>query len=231
MKMTNVNVEHRSAGAAARAVLAEVCEAGTVEQPDGAKVRVTANISQPNVQALQRVIADRQPRTVVEIGMAHGVSTVTILQSLAEVPGGRLISIDPYIGWPTGREIALHQVQRAGLSDRHEHLHMFSHLGLPRLIEQGVQPDLIYIDGSHAFADVFVDFFFSDQLLKPGGVVAFNDAAWPDVFRVIRQVRKRADYRELDVGLPRVYRSRNPLYTLVKRLAGMSVYDRYFEKQ
>ena len=44
---------------------------------------------------------------------------------------------------------------------------------------QGAQPDLVYIDGNHNFEYVFTDCFFADKLLRPGGVVAFNDAGWP----------------------------------------------------
>ena len=96
---------------------------------------------------------------------------------------------------------------------------------------EGVRPDLIYIDGCHDYDYVFVDFFLSDQLLRPGAVLAINDCAWPSVFRVIQFLRKHRNYRELDVGLPKAYRSRNPAFTLVKRIRGMSRFDRYFEKK
>lgn len=214
----------------ARRVLDEALVGGEVEHPDGTKVDVTANISPANSGALNRVVRERGPSVVVEIGMAHGVSTLSILAGLCEAGGGRLASIDPYIGWPTGRRIALHQVERAGFSHMHEHLHMPSHLGLTRLIERGVEPGLIYIDGCHDHDYVFADYFLSDQLLRAGGVMAFNDASWPSVHRVVRRVRQRRDYREMDVGLPRVYQGRNHAVTLAKRALGMSTLDRYFEK-
>ena len=211
-------------------ILAEVFQNRTVEHPDGRKLKVTANISRPNVEALIRFVHDRQPRLVIEIGMAYGVSTIAILSGLSETGQGRLISIDPYLGWPTGRVVALHQVARAGLSNFHEHRHECSYASLPKLLAEGLQPDLVYIDGNHNFDYVFTDFFFADKLIRAGGVIAFNDSGWRSVYKVIRFLRKFRRYGELNVGLPRVYRSRNLLFSLIKRLEGRSTYDRYFEK-
>jgi hypothetical protein len=61
-------------------------------------------------------------------------------------------------------------------------------------------------------------------------VVGFNDAGWRSVYKVIRFIRRYRKYQELDVGLPRVYRSRNLLFSLARRLEGRSSNDRYFEK-
>ena len=96
-------------------ILAEVFQNRTVEHPDGRKLKVTANISQPNVEALWRFVRERQPRLVIEIGMAYGVSTIAILSGLSESGQGRLISIDPYLGWPTGRLVGLYLAARCVL--------------------------------------------------------------------------------------------------------------------
>ena len=98
------------------------------------------------------------------------------------------------------------------------------------MIEKGSQADFVYIDGNHNFDYVMVDFFLADKLLSPGGVVAFNDAGWRSVHKVIRLLQKFRDYDELDVGLPRRYDARNPLFSFIKRLRGQSRLDRYFRK-
>jgi predicted O-methyltransferase YrrM len=211
-------------------VLREALEEGKVQHPDGHYLDVVANISADNSRALYQFVRRRRPERVIEIGMAYGVSTLTILSAMEENGAGRLISIDPYTAWPTGRLVALHQIQRAGLSHRHEHRHESSYQALPALLAAGAGPDLVYIDGCHNFDYVFVDFFFADKLLSAGGVVAFNDAGWRTVFKVIRFLQTHRRYRELDVGLPKVYGSRNPLFSLVKRFQGRSTRDRYFEK-
>jgi predicted O-methyltransferase YrrM len=52
---------------------------------------------------------------------------------------------------------------------------------LPELISKGERFDLIYIDGSHAAADVMTDAVLSYLLLNVGGVILFDDYVWkPD---------------------------------------------------
>ena len=211
-------------------VLEEALVGRKVQHPDGSWLDVKASISHENSRALNRFVRSRRPNIVIEIGMAYGVSTLTILDALQSTGKGKLISIDPYIGWPTGRLVALNQVHRAGVSDLHEHVDECSSTGLAKLLSLGARPDLVYIDGWHNFDYAFVDFFFADKLLRPGGVVAFNDASWRSVFKVIQFVKSYRKYRELDVGLPKTYASRNPIFSLIKRLEGRSTHDRYFEK-
>lgn len=212
------------------AVLREAVRTGFVEHPDGRKVKLTSAISRRNLNALYRTVLARRPALVIEIGMAYGVSTLGILTALEELKHGELISIDPYLGWDGGMAVARHQVARSGLAGRHRHIRDSSHAALPKLLAEGLKPDLVYIDGWHTFDGAFVDFFYADKLIGVGGVVAFNDAGWRSVFRVIRFVQTHRKYRELDVGLPRCYRSRNLLFSLIKRIEGRSTLDRYFEK-
>jgi predicted O-methyltransferase YrrM len=211
-------------------VLQEALFERRVQHPDGTWRDLKANISVANSRALNEFVRLRRPQLVVEIGMAYGVSTLTILDALRANKYGRLISIDPYIDWPTARLVALHQVKRAAVDDLHEHMSECSHTALPKLLIQGHQPDFIYIDGWHNFDYVFTDCFFADKLLTPGGAVAFNDAGWRPVFKVIRFLKAYRKYRELDVGLPKRYDARNRLFEIVKRLEGRSTCDRYFEK-
>jgi predicted O-methyltransferase YrrM len=211
-------------------VLRETFEEGRVQHPAGHYLKVVANISQENSTALLKFVLQRRPELVIEVGMAFGVSTLSILCAMQQNGNGRLISIDPYIGWPTGCLVALHQVKRAGVEHLHEHMQECSYTAFPKLLATKTRPDFIYIDGNHNFDYVFTDFFFADKLLTVGGAVAFNDAGWRSVYKVIRFLRIYRKYREIDVGLPKAYRSRNLLFSLIRRLEGRSSNDRYFEK-
>lgn len=215
----------------AEEVLARVLSENRVRHPAGHELELKASISIENSAALRSLVAARRPQVVVEIGMAYGVSTLAILAALQGNGSGRLISIDPYIGWPTGRLVALHQVALAGGTALHQHLWEPSYTALPRLIAQGVRADLIYIDGNHDYDYVFTDWFLADKLLPSGGLVGFNDAGWSSVHRVIRYVGMQRGYQEQDVGLPRSYRSRNRLFSLLKWLQGRSMNDRWFQKR
>jgi predicted O-methyltransferase YrrM len=211
-------------------VLQEAYKNKTVQHPDGHQIKVVANINEENARALYRFVTESSPKLIVEIGMAYGVSTLATLSALKANGEGRMVSIDPYIGWPTGRLVALHQIQRAGLAHLHTHLHECSYLGLPRMIMSGEKVQFVYIDGCHNYDYVFTDFFLADKLLDVGGVLAFNDAGWKSVFRVINFLKKYRHYVELDVGIAKSYRSRNILFSMIKRLQGRSSGDRYFRK-
>lgn len=214
----------------AASVLHKVLAQGRVQHPNGRSLDVIANISHDNSCALRALIEERKPKLVIEVGMAYGVSTLSILSALQKNGVGRLISIDPYIGWPTGRLVALHQVALAGAEKIHSHWHECSYTALPRMLQEELKPDLIYIDGNHNFDYVFTDTFYADKLLGAGGVIGFNDCGWRPVHKVLRFLMAYRRYRELDVGLPRVYYGSNPLFSLIKRLEGRSSRDRYFEK-
>lgn len=102
-------------------VLREVFETRTVLLPDGTHKPLVANISAGGSVALYETVLRHRPELVVEIGMAQGVSTLSILSGLMQT-GGRLISIDPYIGWESARLAAIHSVDRAGFAGIHTHM-------------------------------------------------------------------------------------------------------------
>jgi Methyltransferase domain len=51
----------------------------------------------------------------------------------------------------------------------------FSIHALSDLIRKGENFDLIFVDGNHRFDDVIVDFYLSDQILLPRGLIVFDD--------------------------------------------------------
>jgi predicted O-methyltransferase YrrM len=211
-------------------VLREILRTGETVLPDGTRKRLTSHIRPEAARALHDTVLREAPGLVVEIGMAQGVSTLSILTALAKT-GGRLISVDPYEGWPSGRLAARHAVERAGFADRHTHLEAKSYEALPRLLAEGTVVDLGYIDGWHTFDYALLDFFYLDRMLRAGGVVGFNDAGWRSVFHVLRYVRTHRRYDEIDVGLPRDFAARNLLFSLARRLQGRQGQDRYFRKR
>ena len=90
--------------------------------------------------------------------------------------------------------------------------------------------DFAYIDGMHTFDYVLLDFFFIDKMMSPGGVVAFNDCGWRAIHRALGFVRTHRRYFELDVCLPRDFRSGSRLGSTLRWGDGRSSNDRYFEK-
>ena len=112
----------------------------------------------------------------LEIGMAWGMSTLFILEALLENGAGRgaHLVIDPY-EFVEYHGAGRRNVKQAGLEELAEIKEEASEVLLPKLILQGRRFDFAFIDGSHLFDNVFVDFVFVHRLLKPRGVVVFDD--------------------------------------------------------
>jgi hypothetical protein len=72
-----------------------------------------------------------------------------------------------------GNSCGLLAVERAGLIGYMDFRPIYSSLALQRLLEAAVQLDLVYIDGSHLFEDVFVDAYFVIRLPSERGVDAY----------------------------------------------------------
>jgi len=210
-------------------VLEGMYRTGRVRLPDGSTRRASSGISPEHAAALYQMVRRIRPSLVIETGMGHGFSTLAILCALQEW-GGRLISIDPYEGWESGMMAALHAVERAGYAQLHRLIRRRSSEALPSLLAEGTRIQMAYIDGSHRFEDVFIDFYYLDRMLVPGGVIGFNNCGWTDVYRVIRFVQKRRRYRELDAGLAPDYSARNAFLSLLRRTMRRPRQDRYFRK-
>jgi predicted O-methyltransferase YrrM len=211
-------------------VLREIIESNQVTHPDGRVFKLSSGISTEEANALYGLVREQKPDVCIEIGMAYGISTLTILTGLEHNGVGSLISIDPYEGWESGMAVALANVERAGYSGRHRHIRLPSYLALPKLIEGKTHAQLCYIDGMHTFDHAFLDFFYSDKLLEVGGVVGFDDAGWRSVWRVIRFLLTHRHYQEIDVGLQRTYRGRNVAAAFVKWLTDRQSQNRFFRK-
>lgn len=207
-------------------LLAEIYATGRAADASGVEREINSQISPAFSRALAGVVTREQPQLVVEVGMACGLSSLSILSALPQ--GGRLISIDPFHDhyWRLGKTL----VERSTRASAHELVEEPDCLALPRLLAEGHQVDLAYIDGMHTFDYVALDAFYLDKMLKVGGVLAFNDCGFRSIHKFLKYFRQHRHYEEIGVGLSPDYRGRNPLVTAVRRLEGRSNHDRYFRK-
>jgi len=211
-------------------LLQEIYQTKRVHDAAGSPVELADEISSAYAEALYRTVLARKPATVLEVGMAYGLSSLAIARGLRDAGGtGKLISIDP--GQTNSyKRIGRLNVERAGYGHNHELIEQLDFIALPMLLGRGQKIDLAYIDGWHTFDYCLLDFFYCDKLLNPGGVVAFNDTRFQAVHKVIAFVKTHRHYKEIDVGLPINYRGRNALVTGARWLTGRPIQDRYFEK-
>ena len=190
---------------------------------------VNSGISLGHATALYEFVRKTKPQSILEVGMANGISTVAMLQAVRENGIGEVISIDPYQSsdW-RGKGIEL--VKECGLSGMHRLIEEPDFLALPKLLCDGKKIDFAYIDGWHTFDYTLVDFWYIDKMLNVNGTVAFNDCGMRAVAKVIDFLKTHRDYKE-DQILARSYRSSNLVKTAIRMILRLNTNDRYFTKK
>jgi predicted O-methyltransferase YrrM len=167
----------RQEAARLRKFIERVYGGGIVRGEDGTQHPISPASITPDRGAFIRDICISEGAThTLEIGMAWGMSTLFILEALLEngaEPSAHLVT-DPYESIEY-HGVGRRNVKEVGLEEFVEIKEEAAEVLLPKLILQGQRFDFAFIDGSHLFDDVFVDLVFVHRLLKPGGVVVFDD--------------------------------------------------------
>ena len=177
--------------------LAEIYASGTLLGDDGQAYEIgDTSIPRHVGSFIADLIHSEKPHATLEVGMAWGVSTLFILQALFENRTGfrRHVVMDPYQG------ASFHNAARRSLRDLEiteavEFYEEPSELLLPRLLQEKRTFDFAFIDGNHAFDCVFTDLRFVHKLLKPGGIVIFDDTNWDGVNLTCRFAETNYAYR------------------------------------
>jgi predicted O-methyltransferase YrrM len=210
-------------------ILAGMLQNKIAVDQSGKKVCFRPALSETLLNAIYRTVRKLQPQVCLQIGLAQGLSALAICSAIRENGQGKLISIDPFQA-KEFQGAGIKCLELAGLADRHELVEEVDYLALPSLLQNGLRTDFVYIDGWHTFDHVLLDFFYCDKMLPAGGVVALNDCGWRAVHKSLSFVKSHRHYEEINVGLPPDFRSRNPVFGIVKRLQGRNNADRYFRK-
>jgi len=142
------------------------------------------------------VCREYRPSATLEIGMAWGMSTLFMLEAMADTgaaaPHCHAV-IDPYQA-SYFHNAALKAVRDAGAFELIEFFAEPSQIVLPRMVSAGRRFELAFIDGDHRFEAAFLDFYFIDRLLKPGGIVIFDDLGMDGVFLTCAFAEKNHNY-------------------------------------
>jgi len=184
-----------------RAVRAELLEQGPRHsrpfERDFARVALPAT----DCDILRDALIADGARVVIEVGLAYGSSALAIGEALCSTAGSEAshVIIDPYqarafsnVGWDA--------LQTAGLTDNTTLVTDPSSLALARLASEGFTVDAAFIDGSHRFHEVFVDLYFLRKLVRPGGLIILDDAAWPSVAAALRYFDLNLGWRSVAIA-------------------------------
>ncbi|MGF1453210.1 MAG: class I SAM-dependent methyltransferase [Opitutales bacterium] len=181
------------------AVIEELCRADAFSSAGG--TGGSTLVQRASGLCLHQLVVDEKLDRTLEVGLAHGLSALFICQAHADRGRGRHIAIDP------GQENAyadsgVNNLERAGLSGFFELRREPSARALPRLLDEGVELDLAFIDGFHTFDHALVDFFFLDQLVRTGGYVVFEDVWMPSIRKAANFVRRNRAYELVSLSPP-----------------------------
>ena len=152
-----------------------------------------------NIAMWSRLFQKISPTRILEVGSYEGKSTTFIIESLANINELEIHCIDSWEGgiehkqggvsesdmtvvearFTHNMKIAINKSSRAVKLEVHKGL---SNKELPKLIARNMHEyfDFIYIDGSHQAPDVLLDAILGFELLRRGGVMAFDDYLWQE---------------------------------------------------
>lgn len=137
----------------------------------------------PLWQVLLAEFASR-PVCVLEIGVFEGRSTLWLMENMVRHVDSRLFYVDTFQGGAEHAGFPLNGLEARFAENLSEHraklvgFHGRSFDGLRQLPSNCF--DFIHVDGSHSAPDVLSDAVLSWPLLKPGGLIAFDDYEWPE---------------------------------------------------
>lgn len=142
------------------------------------------------------LIPQIKPARILEIGSFEGASTCYLIDTLAKDAAIELHCIDT---WEGGVEHVERGMDMGSVEQLFQHntrtaiecaahpvnlsIHKgFSDAQMAKLLADGQAGtfDFVYIDGSHQAPDVLCDAVLGFRLLKPGGVMAFDDYIWAE---------------------------------------------------
>lgn len=141
-------------------------------------------------------------RNFLEIGSFEGRSTVWTMENMMQ-KGDYIYCIDT---WEGGEEHGAEDMQAvferfkantAIAKDKTKVVRGYamdtSTTELASKIQDGFQYDFIYIDGSHIAKDVLTDACMAWQVLKPKGIIVFDDYVWGDPRDILHRPKAAID--------------------------------------
>ena len=92
-------------------------------------------------------------------------------------------------GWDLLRSAGLDSIARLMLAP--------SSIALPQLVTEGLVADAAFVDGSHRFHEVFVDFYFLRKIVRPGGLIVIDDNWVPSVRTAVHYYEQNLGWTEI----------------------------------
>jgi hypothetical protein len=149
------------------------------------------------------IISQVKPKIIIEVGSYIGYSAIKMADAckLNNLQDTSIICIDPFLdaslrtdfeakvyGYPTVFYTFLNNIKDHNHEDIIIPLPMPALTGYRYLRDAKVKADLIYIDGSHDYDDVYLDVSRYLTLLNPGGLLFGDDWTYEGVREATQQI-------------------------------------------
>jgi predicted O-methyltransferase YrrM len=176
--------------------LQRILKSGRIEVASDVFVDIHSSIDAREVDFISRIVRN-DPGIVrsLEVGLAFGISALTITLSKRDVTVSTHDAIDPH-------QRTQWQSVGLGLLDKHgikiQLYSGFSEIVLPDLCKEQKSYDLIFIDGWHTFDHTLIDLFYSTKLLRNGGYLIIDDLTFPSVKRAVDYIKNYPCYSIFD---------------------------------
>jgi predicted O-methyltransferase YrrM len=172
------------------AVLLDVLDSGVVVNSDGVETPLLGNVSLTDAERLYEVVRALRPEVTLELGFAHGISSLAIVQALEDNGRGTHHVVDPFENRVFGG-VGLTNLARAGLRDRVVFHESYAEEVVPSL----PRASFAFIDSSHLFDLTLMDFILVDKRLDIGGIIGFHDLWLPGLVKALRYIVTNRKYR------------------------------------
>lgn len=154
------------------------------------------SVKKEEAKYIYKFLIENSIHRTLEIGLAFGRSAAYIISAT----DSKHIAIDPFqIRY---QNAGIKNLQMLGFEERFILKADYSHNILPSLLKEDQKFDFIFIDGSHRFDGIFIDFYYSDLLLEKNGYILFHDSWMRTVQLVISYIKtNRKNYKFIKTPL------------------------------
>jgi|GEM_PF-827203 len=153
-----------------------------------------SNTSMDQCLFIEDIFDKIKPRNTVEVGLAMGLSALSILQKHREAGNSEKchIIIEP-VSW---ENIAEHNIEKTGLMPYADIRYSKSDGVLTQLFHQKHRIQLAYVDTTKVLDIVMQDFYFIDKILDTKGVIILDDCGgfWPGIQKIARFINSLSHY-------------------------------------
>jgi predicted O-methyltransferase YrrM len=177
-------------------VLEEIFNTSVVIDEDGTKIPLHSHTSRAQCQFLNDIIQSVKPSRSLEVGLAFGVSTLQILDSMSAVNKDfEHVVMDPMQDdW---KNIGKLNIERAGYSKFVTFFGQPSSEVLPTLVAEKKRIQFAYIDSVKLIDVLMVDVFYITKMMDNGGVLVLDDCDFPGIRLLARFLSRLPSYEVL----------------------------------